>query len=44
MTKLPLIQELEKIGDAHEGVITVATHSGQFHADELVAIAILKDL
>lgn len=43
MTKLPLIQELEKIGDAHEGVITVATHSGQFHADELVAIAILKE-
>lgn len=43
MTKLPLIQELEKIGDAHEGVITVAVHNAAFHADELVALAILKE-
>ena len=42
-TEMPLIQKLKKIGDRHEGVIRVATHPDRFHADELVALAILKD-
>lgn len=42
-TELPLVKELKEFGDKHEGVITVAVHSGKFHADELIAIAILKD-
>lgn len=43
MKELPLVTELKKRGDAHEGVITVATHSANFHADDLLCIAILKE-
>ena len=41
--ELPLIKKLKAIGDRHEGTIKIAVHSGRFHADELIALAILKE-
>lgn len=41
--ELPLIKNLKAFGDKHEGVITVAVHGQRFHADELIALAILKE-